>query len=181
MGSLRHNPLIEELKCITGSECKKIFTSPSGVLHHLECGACKSGIDRRKLDQLIKEKDTECIITFDVGPDEEIQNNDDVDEIAEGEQKCPKCSAARNRTFKTAYALQQHMKSAAHAPLSYHCPVTLAVGRKGVLKSFTTFSGMTQHLESGACKGGKLTFVKAMNIVNRKLREHGLGEMKLIP
>lgn len=99
---------------------------------------------------------------------------------AEGERKCPMCPAGKTRTFKTAHALWQHMNSAAHAPLSYHCPLTLAVGGKGIMKSFTTLSGMTQHLESGACKGGKKTFQKAVVFVNQKLRELGFREMKLI-
>jgi hypothetical protein len=245
MSSLKHNPLIEELKCITGSECAKIFTSPSGMLHHLESGSCKSGINRRKLDQLIKEKDTGSIITSQAGLEGRIHRDDDDDDSSDsegdcgseisssssgagvsgvhvypptsstqggsmavvlhspggvstpdfvygliidmealvltgGERKCPMCPAGSTRTFDTANALWQHMNSAAHAPLSYHCPLTLAVGGKGVIKSFTTLSGMTQHLESGACKGGKKTFQKAVAFVNQKLREVGFGEMKLI-
>ncbi|RPB13031.1 hypothetical protein P167DRAFT_475025, partial [Morchella conica CCBAS932] len=160
MSSLKHNPLIEELKCITDSKCKKTFMAPSAMLHHLESGACISGINRQKLDHLIKEKDTGSIITFQAGLEGRIHSDDDDDDssdseevlaFVEGDQKCPMCPAGSTRTFKTAHALWQHMNSAAHAPLSYHCPLRLAVGGKGIMKSFTTLSGMTQHLESGAC------------------------------
>lgn len=239
MSSLKHNPLIEELKCITDSECKKTFMAPSAMLHHLESGACISGINRQKLDHLIKEKDTGSIITFQAGLEGRIHSDDDDDDssdsegdcgsevtsssssvsgthasstqrgsmavvphfpggvltpdsvdglsidievlaFVEGDQKCPMCPAGSTRTFKTAHALWQHMNSAAHAPLSYHCPLRLAVGGKGIMKSFTTLSGMTQHLESGACKGGKKTFEKAVAFVNQKLRELRFREMKLI-
>ncbi|KAI5846559.1 hypothetical protein DFP73DRAFT_546262 [Morchella snyderi] len=226
MSSLKHRPLVEELKCISGSGCKKVTTSPSAMLHHLESGACISAVNRRKLDRLIKEKDTGSIITWEAGLDGRIHSDYGSDDssdseggngsevpsssvvhvptptssrggfttasvyelsidiealaLTEGELNCPKCPAGSTRRYDTVHALLQHMNSAAHASKSYHCPVILAASGKGTTKSFTTFSGMTQHLESGACKGGKKTFVNAVAFMNQKLKEVGFKEIKLI-
>ncbi|KAI5364680.1 Putative Zinc finger C2H2-type [Septoria linicola] len=59
---LKHNP-ISELICPLSDECTKIFTAPSALLVHLESGACKSGMNRVKLNALIHEHDTGQLIT----------------------------------------------------------------------------------------------------------------------
>lgn len=245
MNSVRHKPLVEELKCVTGGHCERGFTSPSAMLHHLESGSCPSGLYRRKINRLIREKDVGGIITSQAdGPGGIISDGEDssssdswsfdddgsevsspgsdrsgvlvhtpnsstqgggtvalfsspggaltpvsdgqlsigmeVLSLAEGERKCPLCPATRTRTFGSSGALLQHLNSVAHAPPVFHCPLTLAAEGKGDMKEFTTLSGMTQHLESGACKGGKKTFMKAVLFVNEKLRELGFADMKLI-
>lgn len=88
---------------------------------------------------------------------------------------CPMCPLG-SAPFKTHRALQQHMESPAHAPRIFHCPVLLApVNHKGVAvqRSFSTLSGLAQHLESGACKGGKSTFRNVARYVEDRLKELG--------
>ena len=84
-------------------------------------------------------------------------------------------------------ALQQHMISPAHDDKVYHCPSNLlpvASSRAGTKqvkgKQFTTLSGLAQHLESGACYGGKQTFLHCVEFVQRHLRQQGLGGMRLL-
>ena len=60
--SLKHNP-IARLRCPLSMECSKIFGSPSALVMHLESGACKSGMDREKLNVLTKELDNSRMIT----------------------------------------------------------------------------------------------------------------------
>jgi hypothetical protein len=58
------------------------------------------------------------------------------------------------------------MSSAAHAGKAFTCPVAFTTHAKAPtarVKSFTTLSGLTQHLESGRCQGGKATLWKTMD------------------
>lgn len=60
--SLKHHPL-SDLPCIASDKCKRRFTSPSALLHHLESGTCRSGIDRHAINNLVRDNDVECIIS----------------------------------------------------------------------------------------------------------------------
>jgi len=58
--SLIHRPL-SNIKCIA-AKCRGRFKSPSALLHHLESGACQSGINRVKLNSLIQTHDSDQLI-----------------------------------------------------------------------------------------------------------------------
>lgn len=60
--SLKHKPLAQ-LSCITGASCRGKFPSPSALLHHLESGKCKSGMNYETLKEIIIQQDTERLIT----------------------------------------------------------------------------------------------------------------------
>ena len=83
-------------------------------------------------------------------------------------------------------AFESHLASPAHAPKIFHCPVNLTSSEKkgnqteDVIKEFSTLSGLTQHVESGACKGGRQMLQGAMEFVQWKLRDLGFGEIKLL-
>jgi len=47
-------------------------------------------------------------------------------------------------------------------------------------KSFSTLSGLAQHLESGACEGGRATLHKAAEFIEDRLREIGMKKVKLL-
>ncbi|OSS53224.1 hypothetical protein B5807_01854 [Epicoccum nigrum] len=104
----------------------------------------------------------------------------------EPELRCPLCPR-QHRAFATVQALQQHMISPAHSDKVYHCPSNLlpiassrAGTNQGKRRQFTTLSGLTQHLESGACYGGKQTFLHCVEFVQRHLEQQGLGRMRLL-
>ena len=59
--SVVHNPL-SNITCI-GSRCKKKFTSPSALIHHLESGACPSKMTRDKLNSAVLSNDANGLIT----------------------------------------------------------------------------------------------------------------------
>ncbi|TAQ85585.1 hypothetical protein B7494_g6091 [Chlorociboria aeruginascens] len=92
-----------------------------------------------------------------------------------GYQTCPLCPPSRTRTFKHS-ALQQHLSSSVHAQISmslpvpdnisFHCPRALMDegSMKQPVKQFSTVSGLVQHLESGACNGGKGTFKRVVEL-----------------
>ncbi|KAI5924021.1 hypothetical protein F4810DRAFT_158701 [Camillea tinctor] len=111
----------------------------------------------------------------------------------DGSQTCPLCPPSRTRRFKPS-ALQQHLASKVHAQvsmslpllapdeISFHCPRAL-VGEGSMekaVKQFSTVSGLAQHLESGACNGGSVTFRRVVAYVQEEMKSMGFGGLKLL-
>ncbi|KAF2793862.1 hypothetical protein K505DRAFT_325199 [Melanomma pulvis-pyrius CBS 109.77] len=110
-----------------------------------------------------------------------------------GYQTCPLCPPSCTRTFKPS-ALQQHLSSSVHAQvsmplplsvpdeISFHCPRAL-IGEGSEMRDdrqFSTVSGLAQHLESGACNGGKVTFRRMVEYVQEEMKGMGFGGLKLL-
>ena len=64
LASKIHRP-VGKLRCLMSSKCIKSFNSPSALIQHLENGACHSGLNRAKLNQLVQKHDMENRITID--------------------------------------------------------------------------------------------------------------------
>ena len=97
---------------------------------------------------------------------------------------CPLCPIGR-KPFKNLEALSNHLSSPAHSPKIFHCPLALAGyedERKvsQLIKYFSTLSGLLQHLESGACQGGNITFRKTVEYIEHNLRRLGLQRLRLL-
>ncbi|KAL2867513.1 uncharacterized protein BJX67DRAFT_371867 [Aspergillus lucknowensis] len=186
--SLFHRPL-SNLECID-SKCQKRFNSPSALLHHLESGTCRSGMNREKLNGIIHVHDTNRVITshsepsriyaldetLSVSSDDSTQSQViytpsstasvsslclatigsqeahvfDLKTVDSERKSCLDCS----RTFKSVTSLIQHRQSAAHTSAIFTCPTGLLSGEPASKRSFSTLSGLAQHLEAGACIGG---------------------------
>ncbi|KAH7335095.1 hypothetical protein BKA66DRAFT_381895, partial [Pyrenochaeta sp. MPI-SDFR-AT-0127] len=102
------------------------------------------------------------------------------DRVVRPNLRCPLCPTNR-KSFATPQALQQHMDSPAHSDKVYHCPSDMRlVGPSKAAKmgkrerQFTSLSGLAQHLESGACYGGKQTFLYCIDLIQRQLGHLGL-------
>lgn len=66
--------------------------------------------------------------------------------------------------------------------ISFHCPRAL-IGegsKKKAVRQFSTVSGLAQHLESGACDGGKVTFRRMVEYVQEEMKGMGFGGLKLL-
>lgn len=114
-------------------------------------------------------------------------------DIVAGRKQCPFCPSSRTRTFDPG-ALQQHLSSGIHAKvsltlaqkqndeMSFHCPRALMKGSstKKPLKHFSTVSGLAQHIESGACHGGKETLHRAVEYIQNEMKSMSLGGLKLL-
>ncbi|KAI7279903.1 hypothetical protein KC345_g5087 [Hortaea werneckii] len=61
--SPKHKPL-SELTCPLSAKCKRVFTTPSALLFHMESGGCKSGMNRLKLNAMMHQQDTGRHITY---------------------------------------------------------------------------------------------------------------------
>lgn len=77
------------------------------------------------------------------------------------------------------------MASPVHCPKVYHCPTSIfPEGRSSPPqkppKLFSTLGGLAQHLESGACQGGKETFTKICEFIEQRLELLGFRGMPLL-
>ena len=66
--------------------------------------------------------------------------------------------------------------------ISFHCPRALMGegSKKKAVRQFSTVSGLAQHLESGACDGGKGTFRRVVEYVQEEMKGIGFGGLKLL-
>jgi len=109
-----------------------------------------------------------------------------------GFQVCHLCPPPCTRKFKGKAALQQHLSSSVHAQvstslpvlddISFHCPRNLwgDGSQTRPLKQFSTASGLVQHLESGACNGGKRTLRRVIEYVEDEMKGIGFRGLKLL-
>ncbi|EOA90812.1 uncharacterized protein SETTUDRAFT_101140 [Exserohilum turcica Et28A] len=195
--SLKHKP-ISALSCPTGEGCKRKFSAPSALLHHLESGKCCSGMDRDDIYDIVQlyDKDHTIHILPKLTPSSSTYLS------AHGlspDSGAPTASLDSSDgwllvtpthsqgTFRTVQALQQHIVSPTHCDKVYHCPRNLlpinsskAETKQRKAKQFTTLSGLAQHLESGACRGGRQTFLRCIEFIQQHLGQWGLGGMRLL-
>ena len=235
--SLKHHPL-SDLPCIASDKCKRRFVSPSALLHHLESGTCRSGIDRHAINNLVRDNDVECIISsgpvgqslleFNENPSESssssgtpvftptssVSSSPVPDTMMENTmlQHVPFLSlGAENPSFATMGGASIpstfeiltpsssrksfnfdtvgrfpsfHANRSSHklTPTLFHCPTALvdSTPHSERPKTFSTLSGLAQHIESGACGEGLATLKKAMDFVQEHLDKIGLGSIRLL-
>jgi hypothetical protein len=85
-----------------------------------------------------------------------------------------------------ANALQQHIDSPFHSAKVYHCPKKLSLncsgknGEKEQVKYFSTLASLCQHLETGACKGGKQAFLQCVDLIQGRLDQLGFRGMRVL-
>ena len=97
---------------------------------------------------------------------------------------CPLCPSSR-KPFKSLEALQNHLSSPAHSPKVFHCPLSFAgldndKEVSQLMRHFSTLGGLMQHLESGACQGGNVTFRKTVEYIECNLGNMGLRRLRLL-
>ena len=98
---------------------------------------------------------------------------------------CPLCPQ-RPKPFSTLAGLEMHLASSKHAPKVFHCPAILFPPTKGKgnhpgsTKHFSSLSGLAQHIESGACRGGKATLQKAIEVLQERLKDLGIEPIRLL-
>lgn len=112
--------------------------------------------------------------------------------IRKGFHRCPLCPPSCTREFKPS-GLRHHLLSSIHAQvsehlfpptptgISFHCPRSLVEGEsEKAVKQFSTVSSLAQHLESGACAGGKGALECVIEYVQKEMAKIGLGALKLL-
>jgi hypothetical protein len=96
--------------------------------------------------------------------------------------RCPHCPCYRAQ-FRTARDLENDMLSPAHAPKIYYCPVPLfskSDRNAAIIRTFSTLSGLMQHLESSTCDEGYEAYRKIMRIAQKRVQALRIRDMKLL-
>ncbi|ROW13248.1 hypothetical protein VPNG_04825 [Cytospora leucostoma] len=139
--------------------CKTSFTTASGIVHHLERGACpRTGIrDRNDLYELVRSKDPKGIISKKlIGWHDEPTYKATKRAWNGNGYECYFC----HKQFGQLAGLNQHLQSPVHQQALYHCP------NRNCGKDFTTLAATINHLESETC--GFMRFDKV---------QRGIGDM----
>ncbi|KAK1977069.1 zinc finger protein [Colletotrichum cereale] len=125
--------------------CKKSCTTATGLVHHLEQGACPNApLDRDTLYEAVRQRDPQGLISKNLldwhgSPTyraTERAYNPDVDAY-----ECYLC----HRHFYALRSLDSHLNSAAHKQALYHCP------NRKCGRDYKTLAGVINHLESESC------------------------------
>ncbi|KAF4630250.1 hypothetical protein G7Y89_g7885 [Cudoniella acicularis] len=124
--------------------CKRSFATASGVTIHLESGSCSSGLNRHKINDMVRRLDRNNVITR---PMITMPGYDRVETIATSRAwngsgfECYLCT----KQFNSLHSLNNHLKSPAHEQKIYRCP-NRQCGRE-----YKLLSGLVQHVESESC------------------------------
>ncbi|EMD94382.1 hypothetical protein COCC4DRAFT_148546 [Bipolaris maydis ATCC 48331] len=195
--SIKHKPL-SALSCPVGEGCRAKFSAPSALLHHLESGKCCSGMDRDDIYDIVQLYDKDHAIhtlptltpsssaylpAHDLSP----YSGTPTTSLDSSDGWLLVTPTHSQGTFRTIQALQQHLVSPAHCDKVYHCPRNLipinsnkSITNQGKGKQFATLGGLAQHLESGACSGGKQTFLYCIEFIQQHLGQWGLRGIRLL-
>ncbi|KAF4483423.1 hypothetical protein FAGAP_11812 [Fusarium agapanthi] len=118
----------------------------SGVVHHLEVGACPNApLDRDALYQEVRRRDPNHSICNRLPVWQETvayQTTALAFNIRKGKYECYFCGDL----FDHLSNLNQHLASPRHQQELYHCP------NGECSREFTTLAGMVNHLESESCR-----------------------------
>jgi hypothetical protein len=125
--------------------CNGHFATASGLTIHLESGSCSSGLDRHKINNLIRHMDKKNVITKPLLAMPGYESASDM--VATNQAwngyafECYFC----HREFHSLDALNKHIRSPIHEQKIYRCP-----GR-GCGREYKLLSGLVQHVESESC------------------------------
>ncbi|KAH7915742.1 hypothetical protein BJ138DRAFT_997285 [Hygrophoropsis aurantiaca] len=135
--------------------CDMAFVSKSALILHLESGGCRSGVNRRMIDNYIKSVDRTNIIT---DPSRLLTSGyaDQTHYFATNASwnghafECVLCHSQ----FRGLVDLNRHLASPRHQDKIYRCPLNTC------RENFATLSGLCQHVESERCGVAKFKAVK---------------------
>lgn len=141
LNSKIHNP-----SSLTCPFCSKACNTATGLVHHIERGACpKAPLDRIKLYEAVRQRDPDGILSKKLliweGASTTYEATDSAWSAADKAWLCYFCS----RKFAKRLDLNQHVSSPVHQQNLYHCL------NRACSKEFTTLAGVIHHLESESC------------------------------
>ncbi|KAF4415801.1 hypothetical protein FACUT_13114 [Fusarium acutatum] len=131
---------------VTCPFCPAHYNAASGIVHHLEQGACPNApLDRDTLHQEVRRRDpTGSICNRLLVWQETVtyQATALAFNIHYGQYECYFCGDL----FRQLSSLNQHLASPRHQQELYHCP------NRKCHREFTTLAGVANHLESESCR-----------------------------
>lgn len=141
-----HNSKIHNPSTINCPFCSKACNTATGLVHHLERGACPNApLDRIKMYEAVRQRDPDGILakkllTWESTPTT-YEATDLAWDSAVGAWMCYFCQ----RPFAQRQHLNQHLSSPVHQQSLYHCM------NSGCRKEFKTLAAVIHHLESESC------------------------------
>ncbi|TEB38620.1 hypothetical protein FA13DRAFT_1724539 [Coprinellus micaceus] len=129
-----------------GYQCGQRFVSQSALILHFEAGSCRSGINRTAVNRFVRENDRQGIITnpsrLITGPSSTETTYYATSAAWNGHAyECYLCHGE----YRSLTALNQHLASPRHQDRIYFCPLS------SCRETFSTLSGLCQHIESERC------------------------------
>ncbi|KAK6209831.1 zinc finger protein [Colletotrichum tabaci] len=125
--------------------CTQTCNTATGLIHHLEQGACpRAPLDREKLYEAVRRRDpngllSKRLLEWHASPTytaTDLTYND-----AARAYECYLC----HRLFTTLQGLNMHLNSTVHKQVLYHCP------NRHCNRDFKALAGVINHLESESC------------------------------
>lgn len=125
------------------------------MILHLESGSCRSGVNRRVIDNYVRQYDRSNFITnpsrlLTAGNSENISYGATQASWNGSSYECYLCHS----DFVSLHALNQHLASPRHQSRIYNCPLN------SCRIEFSTLSALCQHIESERCGVGKFRVVQ---------------------
>ncbi|OJA11866.1 hypothetical protein AZE42_03271 [Rhizopogon vesiculosus] len=135
--------------------CGMAFINKSALALHLESGSCQSGVDRRFIDNFVRNNDRNNVIT---NPARLITAGErgNVQLIATKQSwngRAYECVLCHSQ-FRELTDLNRHLASPRHQEKVYRCPLSSCNAH------FVSLSGLCQYIESERCGVTKFKVVK---------------------
>ncbi|USW55679.1 Putative Zinc finger C2H2-type [Septoria linicola] len=136
--------------------CKKLHTTASGIVHHVETGSCPRApnVNREIVYKIINQRDPHGLITNKQIAWHNDHNAQTIATTASWNGYGYECGLCR-RAFNSLNSLNQHLSSPAHKQNIYHCPGRLCG------KQFKALAPLVNHMESESC--GVMRFQKVQS------------------
>ncbi|KAK1990327.1 hypothetical protein LX36DRAFT_648018 [Colletotrichum falcatum] len=141
--------------------CRKSCNTTTGLVHHLEQGACPNApLDRDKLYRAVRRRDPNGLISNQLLEWHGSPTYTATERAYNAAARAYECYLC-HRHFGTLRSLDSHLNSPVHQQALYHCP-NLRCGRE-----YRTLAGVINHLESESC--GFMRFESVQRKVERIL------------
>ncbi|KAK1585442.1 uncharacterized protein LY79DRAFT_268288 [Colletotrichum navitas] len=125
--------------------CKKSCKTATGLVHHLEQGACpKAPLDRDKLYQAVRQRDPNGLISKKLLEWHGSPTYKATERAYNSTVRAYECYLC-HRHFGALQSLDSHLNSTAHKQALYHCP------SRNCGREYKTLAGVINHLESESC------------------------------
>ncbi|VUC35391.1 unnamed protein product [Clonostachys rosea] len=143
--SIHLNSSVHRQTSVTCPFCKSQHGTATGLVHHLERGACpQAPLDRDSLYRAVRRYDPQGVVSkklLEWNGSSSYSANDRAWNPYVEAYECYLC----NRLFNTLNGLNQHLNSPLHQQALYHCP------NPSCRRDFTTLAATINHLESESC------------------------------
>ncbi|KAK1961225.1 hypothetical protein LY78DRAFT_741036 [Colletotrichum sublineola] len=140
------NSRVHRISTLDCPFCKKTCNTATGLVHHLEQGACPNApLDRDKLYQAVRQRDPKGLISKNLLGWHGSPTYRATERAYNPTARAYECYLC-HRHFGALNSLDSHLNSTVHKQALYHCP-NRSCGRE-----YKSLAGVINHLESESCE-----------------------------